>query len=33
MPVAVESGKLLPAKGLIHIAIPARDWYRDVAFT
>ncbi len=33
MPVAVQSGKLVPAKGLIHIAIPARDWYRDVAFT
>jgi Alkylmercury lyase len=33
MPIHVKAGKLVPAKGIIHIAVPARDWYRDVAFT
>jgi len=33
MPVEVKGGKLLSGKGLIHIAVPAREWYKDVAFT
>jgi len=33
MQVEVRKGKLVPANGSIHIAVPARDWYRDVAFT
>jgi hypothetical protein len=33
MPIEVKSGKLLFAEGMIHIAVPARDWYRDVVFT
>jgi hypothetical protein len=33
MPVDVRSGKLRSTEGIIHIAVPARDWYRDVAFT
>jgi hypothetical protein len=33
MPLAVKSGKLLQDQGVIHIAVPARDWYKDVVFT
>ena len=33
MPVAVKAGKLRNTEGLIHIAVPAREWYKDVAFT
>jgi hypothetical protein len=33
MPLIIRSGKLLPADGIIHIAVPARDWYKDVVFT
>ena len=33
MPIEVKDGKLLSGKGLIHIAVPARDWYKDVVFT
>lgn len=33
MPVVVESGRLVAGKGLIHIAVPAREWYKDVVFT
>jgi Alkylmercury lyase len=33
MPVQVKSGRLVSGKGLIHIAVPAREWYRDVVFT
>jgi hypothetical protein len=33
MPLRVEGGKLLDQKGIIHIAVPARDWYRDIVFT
>jgi len=33
MPLAVSNRKLHPAKGLIHIAVPARRWYEDVVFT
>jgi hypothetical protein len=33
MPLEVKRGKLQPAGGVIHIAVPARHWYDDVAFT
>jgi Alkylmercury lyase len=33
MPVEIRKGKLRLAKGLIHIAVPAREWYKDVVFT
>jgi Alkylmercury lyase len=33
MPVTVKGGRLLTTDGIIHIAVPARDWYKDVAFT
>ena len=33
MPVEIRSGKLIGEEGIIHIAVPARDWYKDVVFT
>jgi hypothetical protein len=33
MPVTVTAGKLVARDGIIHIAVPAREWYKDVAFT
>jgi hypothetical protein len=33
MPIAIKSGKLQSKAGVIHIAVPARDWYKDVVFT
>jgi hypothetical protein len=33
MPLEIKSGKIRSGSGLIHIAVPARDWYKDVAFT
>lgn len=33
MPVEVRKGKLRQTEGIIHIAVPARDWYKDVVFT
>jgi Alkylmercury lyase len=33
MPLRVKRGRLMENAGLIHIAVPARDWYKDVAFT
>jgi hypothetical protein len=33
MPVEVMGGRLVSGKGLIHIAVPAKEWYRDVVFT
>jgi len=33
MPVEVKNGRLTSDKGLIHIAVPAREWYKDVVFT
>jgi hypothetical protein len=32
-PVEVKGGRLVSGKGLIHIAVPAREWYKDVVFT
>jgi len=33
MPIQVKGGRLVAAKGIIHIAVPAREWYKDVVFT
>lgn len=33
MPVEIRKGKLHAGGGVVHIAVPARDWYRDVVFT
>ena len=33
MLLTVENGRLLGSKGLIHIAVAARDWYKDIVFT
>lgn len=33
MPIEIREGKLFAGQGIIHIAVPARDWYKDVAFT
>jgi hypothetical protein len=33
MPVEIRGGKLSAGEGIIHIAVPARHWYRDVVFT
>jgi hypothetical protein len=33
MPVEIRSGKLIADEAIIHIAVPARDWYKDVVFT
>ena len=33
MPLDVKAGKLVPTKGIMHIAVPAREWYSDIAFT
>jgi hypothetical protein len=33
MPLGIHDGKLSSSRGLIHIAVPAREWYKDVVFT
>ena len=33
MPLEIHDGKLSSSRGVIHIAVPAREWYKDVAFT
>ena len=33
MPVEIRGGKLRSGDGIIHIAVPARHWYKDVVFT
>jgi hypothetical protein len=33
MPIEIHDGKPHSGPGIIHIAVPAREWYRDVAFT
>ena len=33
MPLEVKNGKLLQNAGVIHIAVPASEWYKDVVFT
>jgi hypothetical protein len=33
MPIEVRNGRLLLNRGVIHIAVPAKDWYKDVVFT
>jgi len=33
MPVEIRGGKIHSGGGVIHIAVPARNWYKDVVFT
>ena len=33
MPLGIHDGKLSSNRGIIHIAVPAREWYQDVVFT
>ena len=33
MIVTIKAGSLVELEGLIHFAIPARDWWRDVVYT
>jgi hypothetical protein len=33
MPVEIKAGKIRSGEGIIHIAVPARHWYKDVVFT
>jgi|SRR5436853_5023615 len=33
MPIEIRNGKLQTTRGLIHIAVAAREWYKDVVFT
>ncbi len=33
MSMEIKAGKLRSGAGVIHIAVPAREWYKDVAFT
>jgi hypothetical protein len=33
MDLAVRGEHLEPAEGLVHVAVPAKDWYEDIAFT
>lgn len=31
--VMVQRGELVDAPGVVHFAVPARDWWRDIGFT
>jgi hypothetical protein len=33
MTLSVNRGRLQGARGITHIAVPARDWYQDIVFT
>jgi hypothetical protein len=33
LPVEIRGGKVRSGEGIIHIAVPARHWYKDVVFT
>ncbi len=33
MPLRIRKGRLLDQEGIIHFAVPARQWYQDVVFT
>jgi hypothetical protein len=33
MPLEIKNGKLSSTTGIIHFAVPAREWYKDVVFT
>ncbi len=33
MGLTVREGRLLPAKGVIHFAVPASRWYENIVFT
>jgi hypothetical protein len=32
LPVEVQAGRVI-GEGVIHVAVPAREWYKDVVFT
>ena len=31
--LSVTKGRLADAQGIVHFAVPARDWWRDIGFT
>lgn len=33
MALEVQDARLLPASGIIHFAVPAKDWWRNIVFT
>lgn len=33
MHVSIRDGVLQPAEGIIHFALPARDWWKNIVFT
>ena len=33
MPIEVRARRVRSGSGIIHIAVPAREWYKDVVFT
>jgi hypothetical protein len=33
MELVVRGGRLETAEGIVHIAVPAKDWYQDITFT
>jgi hypothetical protein len=33
MELVVRGGRLEPAEGIVHVAVPAKDWYEDITFT
>jgi len=33
LPITVANGLLADAPGVVHFAVPARDWWRDIGFT
>jgi hypothetical protein len=33
MSLTVEAGELLPAPGIVHFAVPAARWWKDIVFT
>lgn len=32
MPLEIQAGKLLKAEGIVHFALPPREWWNDVVF-
>ena len=33
MQLTVESGRLAPAEGVVHFAVPARKWWEDIVYS
>jgi hypothetical protein len=33
MQLTVESGRLTPAEGIVHFAVPARKWWEDIVYS